>query len=383
MNKIKICHIVSILSGKTDGTYTHLKMLFQLLDNKKFKQYLIFQGNARLKKEIESFGVTVFEVKSLNKKFSFGAFFDIYKILKEEDIDIMQAHHIKPYIISGLINIFLRKILIFNYNGIFIDSIYRNYLEKFFYRAAHLLIYLLKGLQVTVVPSEGSKRILYSESKLFRDLRIYYNGYNLSEKKDDIDSELVNYLEKIKSDNYIIGIVARIEVQKRIDKMLQLAKLILADINSIHFVVFGDGPLEKDMKELTHQMGLELNVSFIGYRKNVSVYFKFFDVLLLTSDWEGFPLTIWEAMYNRVPVVSTNAGGIKEILVKENCGFVFNKSDLNRGKHLILELFHNQTLREEIGNNGKNAIIERYNPKIFSLFFEELYYELARLNEDH
>ena len=379
MNKIKICHIVNVITGKTDGTYTHLKMLFQLLDNKEFKQYLIFQGNARLRKEIENFGITVFEIPALNKKFSVKVFFQIYKILKNENITIIQAHHIKPYAISGIVNIFLRKKTIFNYHGIFINSIYRNNFEKLIYWSLHFLIYLFNSIEITVVPSQGSKQILDNESKLFRDIRVYYNGYDLIEKGNEIDCKLAAYLEEIKSDNFIIGIVARLEVQKRIDRMLLLAKLILRDINSIHFVILGDGPLEKEMNELANQMNLNMNVSFLGYRKDVTVYFNYFDILLLTSDWEGFPLAIWEAMYNKIAIISTDVGGIKEVLVKEKCGYVFLKSDLEYAKTLILRLLQNKRLRKQLGDNGRKAVIEKYNQKNFTLFFEKLYFELVNV----
>ncbi|MCH7974344.1 MAG: glycosyltransferase [Bacteroidetes bacterium] len=379
MNKIKICHIVNVITGKTDGTYTHLKMLFQLLDNKEFKQYLIFQGNARLRKEIENFGITVFEIPALNKKFSVKVFFQIYKILKNENITIIQAHHIKPYAISGIVNIFLRKKTIFNYHGIFINSIYRNNFEKLIYWSLHFLIYLFNSIEITVVPSQGSKQILDNESKLFRDIRVYYNGYDLIEKRNEIDCKLAAYLEEIKSDNFIIGIVARLEVQKRIDRMLLLAKLILRDINSIHFVILGDGPLEKEMNELANQMNLNMNVSFLGYRKDVTVYFNYFDILLLTSDWEGFPLAIWEAMYNKIAIISTDVGGIKEVLVKEKCGYVFLKSDLEYAKTLILRLLQNKRLRKQLGDNGRKAVIEKYNQKNFTLFFEKLYFELVNV----
>lgn len=378
MNKINICHIVNIISGKTDGTYTHLKMLFQLIDPQKFDQYLIFQGNDKIKEEVNGLGVKVFELPSLNKKFSFNTFYKVYRILKDEKTLIIMAHHIKPYAIIGLLNIFLMKKAVFNYNGIFIDAIYRNVFEKLVYRISHFITYYLSSVQVTVVPSEGSKRILTDESKLFRDVRVYYNGYNRDNAHGTSDPEIDEVLKKIKSSGFVIGVVARLEIQKRIDRMLMLAKMLLEETESVYFIVFGDGPLEHEMIDLTRQMNLEKNVTFLGYTKNVINYYKYFDLLLLTSDWEGFPLTIWEAMYNRIPIVSTDVGGIREVIEGESCGYIFNKNHVEEGKDLVVNLIKNDNLREDFGNNGRKAIIEKYNEANFTKFFEQLYTDLIK-----
>jgi len=369
---------VNVITGTTDGTYTHLKILFQLLDSQKFDQYLIFQGNSKLKKEIENFGITVFEIPALNKKFSVKVFFQIYKILRNENITIVQAHHIKPYAISGIVNIFFRKKAIFNFHGIFINSIYRNSFEKLIYWSLHFLIYLFNSIEITVVPSQGSKQILNNESKLFCDIRVYYNGYNRDNALGTSDPETDEVLKKIKSSGFVIGVVARLEIQKRIDRMLMLAKMLLEETESVYFIVFGDGPLENEMINLTRQMNLEKNVTFLGYTKNMINYYKYFDLLLLTSDWEGFPLTIWEAMYNRIPIVSTDVGGIKEIIEGENCGYVFNKDDVESGKAQLLKLMINDDLRKVFGNNGRKAVIEKYNEVNFTHFFEQLYTELIK-----
>jgi glycosyltransferase involved in cell wall biosynthesis len=380
LSNIKICHVTNLITGKTDGTYTHLKMLFKLLDCKKFDQHLIFQGNDKIKKEASEFGVKIFELPSLDKRFSFHTLFKVYKILKDEKIAIIVAHHIKPYAIIGIVNIFLRRVAIFNYNGIFIESIYRNKIEKLIYHISHIITYLFNSIHVVVVPSVGSKSILTDESILFRDVRVYYNGYNRNNKPGDFDDELDETLKKIKSKGFVVGVVARLERQKRIDRMLSLTKLILEEDESVHIVVFGDGPLESEMIDLTKKMHLEKKVTFLGYVKNMINYYKYFDLLLLTSDWEGFPLAIWEAMYNRIPIVSTDVGGIKEIIEGENCGYVFNKYDVEEGKNFVINLIEDNNLRKQFGYNGRKAIMDKYNEVQFTQFFEQLYTDLLKIN---
>ncbi len=134
---IRVCHIVNIITGKSDGVYAHLKMIFTLSDKTKFEHFLIFQGGEKIEKELSEMGIKFLVSESLKKKISVKAFSDIYSFIKKNDISIIHTHLIKPYTIAGLVNIFLRKKFIFNYHGLFIsitlimDSLKKSYTGYF------------------------------------------------------------------------------------------------------------------------------------------------------------------------------------------------------------------------------------------------------------
>ncbi len=65
---IKVCHIVNLITGKTDGVYAHLKMIFQNSDKTKFQHYLIFQGGGNIENELSEMGVKVFVSYSLQQE---------------------------------------------------------------------------------------------------------------------------------------------------------------------------------------------------------------------------------------------------------------------------------------------------------------------------
>jgi len=104
---INVCHIVNLITGKADGIYTHLKMIFTLSDKERFQHYLIFQGGEKIEKELSEMGIKVLVSNSLKKKISIKAFKDIYMFIKKNDISIIHTHLIKPYAIAGLLNSFL------------------------------------------------------------------------------------------------------------------------------------------------------------------------------------------------------------------------------------------------------------------------------------
>lgn len=373
--KIKICHICDRITGQSDGVYTHLLMLLNNIDKNRFEQIVIYQGGELVENELIKNNIYRFIVPELKKRFSFKAFIKIYKILMNEEVDIIQTHLLKPYIICGLMNIFLRKKLVFNYNGLFISSVYHNPLERLVLQIIHIIIVSSGSVQLAIVPSQNSKRILEAETKIFPRVDIYYNGFSLS-LVDTSDERIINKLQELKKEFFVVGIVARIEIQKRIDSALNILKKLKSLDKNVFFVFFGDGPLEKEMIHLSNSLGIMDRLQFLGYVENAKNYIRYLDTILFTSDWEGFPLTIWEAMAAGVPIISSDVGGIKEILEKEKCGLIYPKEDSEKAIKSIIELMNNNSYRMELGENGKKAIKGKYNLENFVQFFENLYTNL-------
>ena len=371
---IKICHIVNHITGKADGVYAHLKMIFRCTDKNKFQHYLIFQGREKVEKELSEIGVKVFVCKSLKKKVSLKAFIDIYKFIRENDIDIIHSHLIKPYSIAGLVNIFLRRKFIFNYHGLFIyNNVYYGIIEKFIYGLFHYLINLFKAADVVLVPSKKSKELLISETKLFPEPIVYYNGYYFPETENGINSELYKYIEKLKSEKIIIAAVGRLNLDKRIDRAINILKQVRH--KNTHLLVFGDGELESDLRELVKNLNLTEHIDLLGYVAGVNNYYKLFDIVLFTSDREGMPLTMWEAMANKVPVLAPDVGGFKEILEENNCGIIYRPGNVNDAAEKLITLLEDHLLRIKLGNNGMTAIREKYNEENFIKQIENVYSE--------
>jgi glycosyltransferase involved in cell wall biosynthesis len=374
---IKVCHIANHITGKADGVYTHLKMIFSYSDKEKFQHYLIFQGGKKIENELSEIGIKVFVSESLKKKISIKAFIEIYHFIKENDISIIHTHLIKPYAIAGLVNIFLKRKLIFNYHGLFIyHNIYYGMIEKTIYGVIHYIINIFKAVNVVLVPSKKSKELLLAETKLFPEPVIYYNGYDLNESPFEINSELYGYIEKHQKEKIIIAVVGRLERDKRIDKAINIFKNITLKNERVHLLIFGDGKLRSDLENLAANLNLSKHLDFLGYVKDVNNYYNLFDIVLFTSDWEGMPLTTWEAMAHRVPVLAPDVGGFKEILEENNCGLIYNPDNLKEAEMKLQTLIDDASLRKRLGENGIKAIEEKYHMNNFIRRIENIYLSL-------
>lgn len=373
----KVCHIVNVITGKSDGVYKHLKMIFSLSDKTEFEHFLIFHGNKKIEDELKELGIKVYTVSSLNKKISLMSFIHIYKIIIQNSPDIIHAHLIKPYAIAGLLNILLRKKFIFNYHGIFISgNTYYNILEKAVYQLIHCFIWFFKSVDAVLVPSEKSKKLLMSQTKLFHEPVVYYNGYHCMEP-NETDEKIIRSIRLIKNESKIIAVVGRLEREKRVDRALMLFSKMRSEGAKIYLLVFGDGRLKAELKKLASNLGTSDSVSFFDYTPNIESYFKYFDLLLFTSEWEGIPVTLWEAMAKEVPIVAPDVGGFKEILDENKCGLIYKPGNLADAKEKMLLLLKDESLRKELTSNGKSAIENKYSSENFIKVIEEIYKNLS------
>ena len=128
----------------------------------------------------------------------------------------------------------------------------------------------------------------------------------------------------IDSETILVGIVGRLVPIKNHKMFLESAKIFL-DHNPnipIKFLIIGDGELRNDLVTFCEQQGLYSYVKFCGWERDLPKVYADLDVLCLTSINEGTPVSIIEAMASSVPVVSTDAGGVRELI----CGSRLEKS---------------------------------------------------------
>ena len=156
---INVCHFADHLNGKMDGVFTHIKMIVENTDKNKYKHFLCFQGDPFIEQEFTRLGGEIILIPSIKKKIPIRSFQEFFQHIKKKNIQIIHTHFLKPYVVAGLTNILLKKKLIYNYHGLFIDNEFYNKFEKMTYRIAHYLITLFKGVQLVLAPSLRSKEL--------------------------------------------------------------------------------------------------------------------------------------------------------------------------------------------------------------------------------
>ena len=352
-------------------------MILKNYDRSRFEHFVIFQGEEIVEKNLSELNIKYYIVDSLQRKYSIKSFIEIYQIIKTENPTILHTHLIKPYILIGLINVILKKKTIFNYHGSFIVNDYNTSIEKLVYKLLHNIIELTNPIDLVLVPSVRSKEMLRIETSAFKNIDVYYNGYEYEELNYSVDQYLLQKINELKSEEKkLICSIGRLNREKRFDRAIMICDKLINRGFEINLFIFGDGEKELELKDLVKRNNLGGNVTFTGYIANAGLYLKYFDLLLITSDREGMPFALWEAMGNKIPVVAPDVGGLKEILVENNCGFVYEPSDLNEATEKILRLLKDKMYRKELGENGKKTVEYVYNARNFIKKIEQSYTNL-------
>lgn len=378
-SKIKILHFANHLTGKADGVFTHILSIIKLTDEK-YTHLLCFQGAASAETKLKEIGVNYFILEEFNNTTTLKSLMKLISILRNEKINIVHSHQFKPYIISSILSPFYGYKVIYNYHGEFIKNEYNSKLHQCLNKFYHYLVCRLKLVTLAIVPSMNSRILLQKETNLFPNIEVYYNT-NYEEKIPQISGNpKIQIIESLSKKHFLIGIIARQHEQKRIDKALNIFSKIVKNYPNVHFVFCGDGPLLNQMKNYSTQLKIDSCTTFLGYVGNIGQHLQKFNIVFLSSDYEGMPMVIWEAMAASRPIIATDVGGIKEVVEREYCGLLYPSDDLEAGVNCLIKLIENSDLRDELGLNGKRVITEKYNADAFSRRINEIYEIALKMN---
>ena len=167
--------------------------------------------------------------------------------------------------------------------------------------------------------------------------------------------------------------VARLDVPK--DHALLLDALDMLKELPWILELIGDGPLTQDIQQKTRDLGLADRVEFSGLCNDVPARLAASDVFVLTSDWEGLPLSILEAMRAGLPVVSSDVGGVSESVTDEVTGFLIPKGDKTTLANRLMRLLSDASLRRKMGLAGRAAYEREFS-------FEVMFQRTKKVYED-
>ncbi|MDR3199473.1 MAG: glycosyltransferase [Planctomycetaceae bacterium] len=182
---------------------------------------------------------------------------------------------------------------------------------------------------------------------------------------------------------FIIGVVARLWQQKRIDDLLWIFETLKFVNLNFHAIIIGDGPERDILLRLRDQRQLSDRVHFLGQRNDVPRFMGHFDILLNNSVYEGQSNSILESMAMGIPVIATDIPGNNDLVVEgvtgllvSDCGEDFR---LRRRTFVekILFLLENKELRKQMGTAAKTRIAEHFSLEQMIRRYSKLYQTLC------
>ena len=175
------------------------------------------------------------------------------------------------------------------------------------------------------------------------------------------------------SEAFVIGGMGRLVPQKNFTLFLEVAARVLSRHPLAFFVIAGTGPEEQELKAKATALGINDRVGFLGHVNDRLALYHAFDALLMTSDFEGTPMVLLEAMSCGLPVVASAVDGIAEVCTTSRDALLVAPGDSTGFASALEWVLKEATLREELGRNARNTVLERYEIRKLTARIESLY----------
>jgi|CZCB01.1.fsa_nt_gi glycosyltransferase involved in cell wall biosynthesis len=128
---------------------------------------------------------------------------------------------------------------------------------------------------------------------------------------------------------------------------------------NITLSILGDGVLREELELLIKGYGLENKIKLLGTKHNVVSYLRQSDIYVMSSNVEGLPLSMLEAMACQLPIISTKAGGVVDIVVNGKNGLITPVGDTKALSEAMCELIRNEDLRKKMGEESRRIAVEQ------------------------
>lgn len=176
----------------------------------------------------------------------------------------------------------------------------------------------------------------------------------------------------------VFGIAARLAEVKGHKYLIEAAELVLQKRKDIKFVIAGTGPLEQHLKEMVLKKGLEKNVIFTGFIKDVEYIYNIIDVNMITSKSEALCLSLIEGMSLGKPMIGTKVGGVSELIIQNQTGLLVPPCQPKALVDAIMQMAENSQLRSFMGANARKMMLERFSASHMASEIHKLYQEVVK-----
>lgn len=175
------------------------------------------------------------------------------------------------------------------------------------------------------------------------------------------------------TDSLVVGGVGRLDYQKNFSLFLEVAAEVSAHLPQVIFVIAGEGPELGALEELSRTLGISSRVRFLGFVKEMPEFYQSLDLLLLTSHFEGTPLTVLEAMAMGIPVVASHVDGVGDVLENGQDSILVPPGRRDLFVKETCRVLQDQTLWRQLSRAGQAKVQEHYSVEGMVRQVEALY----------
>ena len=380
---VKVVRIVTRLN--IGGVAHHVANLMRGLDQTKYEQQLVCglegAGEASMRGNIQAQGVSPILISQLvgNPRLNVSdalAFAHILHLLRRERPMILHSHTSKAGLL-GRIAAHLTgvPIIVHTFHGLVLKGHYgplktnvARAVERWLARFSDRLI---------AVGDEDKKDLLAYGIAPSHKIDVIPLGLELDNFIDNRRRRGVLHRELgLSSANRLIGIVGRIAPIKNHRLFFDAMARVLAQHANAHVVVVGDGDLRPEMERYVGERGIASRVSFLGWRHDLPQVYTDLDVVVISSNNEGTPVSAIEAMAAGRPVVATRVGGLPDVISDGETGYLVAPGNAEQLASAVERVLRDGETTDGLRRNARESVKHKFAVERLTADIDLLYRRL-------
>lgn len=354
------------------GGENHIENLCQelALSNPEVKNTIFCVRNGTFHKRLLKTTLT-FIAATMAPKFDPRYFLKLGNVCRKQKVDLIHIHDPSAIVLAILADKFYDlPPFIFSKKTSFPIKQRKKTLYKYNYHKIKKVLCVSKETQK--IASAG----ILDHSKLFT----IYHGTNLNTKSTETPFSI---REKygINTDKILIGNIGNHIRAKHLETWVDVADTIINKQNRKDFFFIQIGTFTERTAALIQrvkELQLENNILFLGYTRDASNFLPQFDISLITSQSEGIPQVIYESFYHKTPVVSTNVGGIPEIIDHNINGLLAPMHNYKKLAEHILQLSENPAMQKSFSEHAYDKLTNKFTTYNMAVQTLDVYNEIIK-----
>ena len=381
--RIKIVRIIARLN--IGGPSLHVVNLNKGLSSDRFESLLVTgspnTGEGSMLDYAQENGVQPLAIPEMVGEASlrlrdFKALVRLYQILRKERPQIVHTHTAKAGFLGRLAaRLAGVPILVHTYHGHVLHSYYSPL-------KSWLLLQMERGLarttdRLVAVSALGKEDLIAYRVAPSEKISVIPLGFDLNPFLDceSLKGEFRGEIG-LAADAKLVGIIGRIFPIKNHRLFLESAAQVAEQESNVRFVIVGDGILRREMEQYAQDLGIRQQVIFTGWRRDLPRIYADLDLLVVSSDNEGTPVSAIEAMASGCPVVATQVGGLPDLVQNGETGYLVPSKQPQALAAAMLELIRDPETAKQMGRSAQQSVMGRFSVNRLISDIEGLYEEL-------
>jgi glycosyltransferase involved in cell wall biosynthesis len=314
--------------------------------------------------------------RQINPYYDLMSIFEIKKLCKDNNIDILHTHSSKPGVVGRLGAFFAGvPVVIHTVHGFSFHEFMPWWQRKLFIFTERVMAkFTSKILFISENDKQTAERLRIGNASTLCMLHygIEYSAFEKNVNRKDLRRTL-----GFDDSNYVIGFTGRFSDQKALHILIQSFAKVIQSVPAARLLLVGDGLLRGKLEGLIHQLQIDDKVVITGFRDDVHQLLKLMDLFVMTSFWEGLSRSLVEAMYAKVPVVATNVGGTSNAVRNGKTGRLIPPNDIERTVQAILEARNDAIGTDKMADSAYLWARETFDVQTMHAKIERLYEDLV------